>query len=82
MNSSRTTRPGGLIEKSDVASLLSVLALGLVVALGSGSALWTLFAMAVLALSVATAVHHAEVIAMRVGATRGTLVLALAVTVI
>jgi len=82
MNSSRTTRPGGLIEKSDVASLLSVLALGFVVALGSGSALWTLFAMAVLGLSVATAVHHAEVIAMRVGATRGTLVLALAVTVI
>jgi Ca2+:H+ antiporter len=82
MISSRTNRPGGLIEKSDVASLLSVLALGLVIAFGSGSVLWTLFAMTVLGLSVATAVHHAEVIAMRVGATRGAVVLALAVTVI
>lgn len=82
MSSSITHRPGGLIERSDVASLLSVLALGLVVAFGSGSALWTLFAMAVLGLSVVTAVHHAEVIAMRVGATRGAVVLALAVTVI
>jgi len=82
MNASRTNRPSRLIEKSEVASLLSVLALGVVVALGSGSALWTLFAVVVLGLSVATAVHHAEVIAMRIGATLGTLVLALAVTVI
>ncbi|HKO94421.1 MAG TPA: hypothetical protein VJU61_24875 [Polyangiaceae bacterium] len=82
MSSNSTNRPGGLIERSDVASVLSVLALVLVVTLGSGSALWSLFAMAVLALSVATAVHHAEVIAMRVGATLGTLILALAVTVI
>jgi Ca2+:H+ antiporter len=82
MGSSRTNDHRGLIEKSDVASLLSVLALGFVVALGSGSPLWTLFALAVLGSSVMTAVHHAEVIAMRVGATRGAVVLALAVTVI
>ncbi|HTV21115.1 MAG TPA: hypothetical protein VMG12_20660 [Polyangiaceae bacterium] len=71
-----------LIEWSDLVSLLSVLSLGLVVALGSGSPLWTVFAILVLGAAVATAVHHAEVIAVRVGATLGAVVLALAVTVI
>jgi len=69
-----------LVEKSDVASLLSVLVLWGVVSFGSGSTFWTLFALAVLGSAVATAVHHAEVIATRVGATLGAVVLALAVT--
>lgn len=71
-----------LIEKSDVASVLSVLALWGVISVGSGSTFWTLFALVVLGSAVATAVHHAEVIATRVGATLGAVVLALAVTVI
>jgi Ca2+:H+ antiporter len=80
--SSSVASSGQLIESSDVVSVLSVVALGVVVALGTGSPLWTLFAIAVLGASVATAVHHAEVIAIRVGATLGAVVLALAVTVI
>jgi Ca2+:H+ antiporter len=81
MSSSAVTS-GKLIESSDVVSVLAVLALGVVVALGTGSPLWTLFAIAVLGAAVATSVHHAEVIAIRVGATLGAVVLALAVTVI
>jgi Ca2+:H+ antiporter len=70
------------IEPSHIASLLSILALLGVIILGNGSTPWTLFAMLVLATSVATAVHHAEVVAGRVGPTLGAVVLALAVTVI
>jgi Ca2+:H+ antiporter len=80
--SSSAVSSAKLIESSDVVSVLSVVALGVVVAVGTGSPLWTLFAIAVLGAAVATAVHHAEVIAIRVGATLGAVVLALAVTVI
>ncbi|PQM28515.1 ionic transporter y4hA [Sphingopyxis lindanitolerans] len=57
--------------------------LGFLVALASlGVALNPYFAGLVLAASVVTAVHHAEVVAHRVGEPFGTLILALAVTVI
>lgn len=70
------------LDASHVSSLLSMVALLTVASIGSDSVLWMLGAVAVLAVSVTTAVHHAEVIAVRVGPTLGTLVLALAVTVI
>ena len=63
-------------------SLLTIVALGVVASFGRHSLGWTLFAIVALALAVTTAVHHAEVIAARVGPTLGALVLALAVTVI
>ena len=78
----KSAQPVKLIESSDVVSLLALLALVVVVVVGTGSVLWTLFAIAALGAAVATAVHHAEVIAIRVGATLGAVVLALAVTVI
>jgi Ca2+:H+ antiporter len=74
--------PGNGIGMSHVSSLLTVLALAIVAGFGSRALPWTLFAVVALAVSVTTAVHHAEVIAARVGPTLGALVLALAVTVI
>ena len=77
-----SAKSGNGMDASHASSLLTVIALGLVAALGSQSLFWTLFAIAALGASVTTAVHHAEVIAARVGPTLGALVLALAVTVI
>ncbi|HEX6273455.1 MAG TPA: hypothetical protein VFZ53_10450 [Polyangiaceae bacterium] len=82
MGESATPAPRLGIDASHVSSLVSIAALVLVVAAGSASTLVTLFAVLVLGASVMTAVHHAEVVAARVGPTRGALVLALAVTVI
>lgn len=79
MSSSSST---SLFEPSHGASLFSIVALGAVVAAGSASTLVTFFAVAVLALAVMTSVHHAEVIAHRIGPSLGALVLALSVTVI
>lgn len=70
------------IDASQIASVLALLALGVVIGLGNGSLLWTLVAAIVLGVAVVTAVHHAEVIAARVGPTLGALVLAIAVTII
>jgi Ca2+:H+ antiporter len=70
------------IDLSHASSLVSVAALAVVASFGSSATAWTLFAVVVLGASVTTAVHHAEVIAARVGPTLGALVLALAVTVI
>jgi Ca2+:H+ antiporter len=70
------------IDASHVSSVVSMAALVVVLMTGSGSTAWTLFAVVVLGASVMTAVHHAELIAARVGPTLGALVLALAVTVI
>ena len=75
-------KSGNGIGASHASSLLTVIALGLVAALGGHSLFWTLFAIVALGAAVTTAVHHAEVIAARVGPTLGALVLALAVTVI
>jgi len=80
--SSAEAKPSRAIGASHASSLLALVALGLVAALGSHSLGWTLFAVVALCVSVTTAVHHAEVIAARVGPTLGALVLALAVTVI
>jgi Ca2+:H+ antiporter len=79
--SGQSPRKNG-VDPSHLSSLLSVVALWVVASFGSSSPPWTLFAVAVLAVSVTTAVHHAEVIAARVGPALGALVLALAVTVI
>jgi Ca2+:H+ antiporter len=70
------------VNASHVASVVEVAALGVIMSFGGGSALWTLFAALVLAVSVITSVHHAEVIAARIGPTLGALVLAIAVTII
>lgn len=70
------------ISASHVSSLVSVGALWAIASFGSNSALWMVFSVLVLAVSVTNAVHHAEVIAERVGPTLGAVVLALAVTVI
>ncbi len=67
---------------SHASSFLTIVALGVVGIFGRQTLGWTLFAVAALALAVTTAVHHAEVIAARVGPTLGALVLALAVTAI
>lgn len=71
-----------LLDLSHLSSVLSLIALAVVISVGTAGPLWTLFAMAVLAASVVTSVHHAEVIAARVGPSVGAIVLALAVTVI
>lgn len=71
-----------LLDLSHLSSVLSLIALGLVVSVGTAAPLWTLFAIVILAASVVTSVHHAEVIAARVGPSLGAIVLALAVTVI
>jgi Ca2+:H+ antiporter len=70
------------ITASHVISPLSLGALGLVVAVGVPSPIWTIFAIAILGISVVTAVHHAEAVAAKVGPSLGAIVLALAVTVI
>jgi len=70
------------LTASHISSLATLVALGLVVAFGGGSLAWIALAIAALGISVTTAVHHAEVIAARVGPTLGAIVLALAVTVI
>jgi len=80
--SARRTGASERIDWSHIISGLEVVALAGVVGFGGGSALWTLFAAAALAAAVITGVHHAEVIAARIGPTLGTIVLALAVTVI
>ena len=54
----------------------------ILVALGTGSTTMALVAGAVLVLTVTAAVHHAELVAHRVGEPFGTLILALSVTVI
>src|SRR6478609_3689266 len=77
-----SAKSGNGMDASHASSLLTVIALGLVAALGSHSLGWTLFAVVALCVSVTTAVHHAEVIAARVGPSLGAIVLALAVTVI
>lgn len=61
--------------------LVSALLLGLSQSLGTSVGVLTLFGVALM-LSVLAAVHHAEVVAHKVGEPLGTLVLALAVTVI
>jgi len=70
-----------LFDLSHLSSVLSLLVLGLVTQVGKGP-LWTLLAVVVLASAVVTSVHHAEVMAARLGPSLGAIVLALAVTVI
>lgn len=67
---------------SHVVSPLSLVALAIVVSVGAASPVWTILAIIILGLSVATAVHHAEAIAAKIGPSLGAIVLALAVTVI
>lgn len=71
-----------LIDFSHLTSLLCVFVLGAVISLGTLNTLTTLIAVFFLAVSVMMAVHHAEVIAIRVGPSLGALILALSVTII
>lgn len=71
-----------LFDMSHAVSVLCVLVLGLVVGVGNLGPVMSLIAIAFLAVSVMMAVHHAEVIAVRVGPSLGALILALSVTVI
>lgn len=75
-------RPARLLDLSHLSSVLSLVALGIATQLDTRAPVWTLIALAILALAVMTSVHHAEVIAARVGPSLGAIVLALAVTVI
>lgn len=68
-------------DMSHVLSLLCVVALAVVWSLGVSSWLVTI-AILFLGLSVMMAVHHAEVIAIKVGPSLGALILAIAVTII
>ncbi|AZZ38382.1 ionic transporter y4hA [Bdellovibrio sp. qaytius] len=63
-------------------SLASVFIMLVVYSLGTSSAFVLAIAIAFLGVAVMTAVHHAEVIALRVGPSLGALILALSVTVI
>jgi Ca2+:H+ antiporter len=74
--------PAKSLTASHIVSPLSLVALAVVVSIGVSSPIWTLIAIVILGISVATSVHHAEAIAAKVGPSLGALVLALAVTVI
>lgn len=63
-------------------SIASVLVMLMVLSLGTSSAWLLAIAVGFLGVAVMTAVHHAEVIALRVGPSLGALILALSVTVI
>lgn len=63
-------------------SLFSLLVLGWVLFIGKVTPFIALVAIAFLAIAVVTSVHHAEVIATRIGPSLGALLLALSVTVI
>lgn len=75
-------KKGKLFDTSHAVSLLCVVVLALVVGLGSLGPWMSLLAIVFLSVSVMMAVHHAEVIAIRVGPSLGALILALSVTVI
>lgn len=77
----KAASPTRLFDLSHLSSVVSLLALVLVTQVGRAP-LWTILAVVVLASAVVTSVHHAEVIAARVGPSLGAIVLALAVTVI
>ncbi|HSC88499.1 MAG TPA: hypothetical protein VLC09_14550, partial [Polyangiaceae bacterium] len=74
--------PKRALDSSHWASLISFAALVVIAATGHDSVWLTLLSVAFLASAVLTAVHHAEVIALRIGPSLGALVLALSVTVI
>lgn len=74
--------PAKSLTASHIVSPLSLVALAVVVSVGVSSPIWTIIAIVILGVSVATSVHHAEAIATKVGPSIGALVLALAVTVI
>lgn len=82
MDSTPTAPSKRWFETSHVFSALALAGLGLTAAVGTNALAWTLLSVFILALSVTTAVHHAEAIAHHVGPSIGALVLAIAVTVI
>lgn len=73
---------GFKIDSSHLLSLLSLVVLGAVIMLGPMTPVVFGFALLFLGVAVMMAVHHAEVIAVRVGPSMGALILALSVTVI
>lgn len=70
------------LDLSQISSLLCLVALAGVLALGPAHPLIAAVALIFLGVAVMTAVHHAEVIALKVGPSLGALILALSVTVI
>lgn len=71
-----------LFDTSHAISVLCVVVLGVVMAVGQVSLWMSLVAILFLATAVMMSVHHAEVIAVKVGPSLGALILALCVTVI
>lgn len=82
MSAEPAATPVRLLDASHASSLACVFVLGMVLTAGAASPLWLVLALVVLMVAVATSVHHAEVIAARVGSSLGAIVLALVVTVI
>lgn len=76
------TKKEKLFDTSHAVSVLCMIVLAIVMGLGSIGPWMSLMAIFFLAVSVMMAVHHAEVIAVRVGPSLGALILALSVTVI
>lgn len=70
------------LDLSQMSSIFCLIALAAVLALGPANPLIAAVALIFLGVAVMTAVHHAEVIALKVGPSLGALILALSVTVI
>lgn len=77
-----TQAPKRLFDTTHFLSLMSVVVMVIVLAVGVSSPWFLAIAIAFLGVAVMTSVHHAEVIALRVGPSLGALILALSVTVI
>ncbi len=81
MTTKSQTKSKNIFDATHILSILSPAVMAVVYALGASG--WVVaLAIAALGVSVMLAVHHAEVIAHRVGASLGALILALSVTVI
>ncbi len=74
--------PKRLFDTTHFLSIMSVVVMMLVFSVGVSSPWFLIIAIAFLGVAVMTSVHHAEVIAERVGPSLGALILALSVTVI
>lgn len=74
--------PLRLFDTTHFLSVMSVVVMMLVFSVGVSSPWFLIIAIAFLGVAVMTSVHHAEVIALRVGPSLGALILALSVTVI
>lgn len=81
MNQSKLTLRN-IFEVQHLLPIMALLALALATSLGLASPVYTIAATVFLGLSVMTSVHHAEIIAHKIGEGLGTIVLALSVTIL